>query len=64
MADGGGDGIDTADEAPTEAVVAGGEVRGAEPRPEVAGRLTNALADEEDEGEAGEEEVVYIYCTR
>ena len=41
--------------------MAEGEVEGAEPWLAVAGRLTNALADaladEEDEGEAGEEEV-------
>ena len=67
MVDGGGDGTDAADEAPTEAVVVGGEVEGAEPRPEVAGRLTNALADaladDKDEGEAGEEEVVVVELT-
>ena len=55
---GGGDGCDAADEAPTEAVVVEGEVEGAEPRLEVPGRLTNALADaladEEDDGEAGD----------
>lgn len=61
-ADGGGDGgTDAGVEAPTEAGVAEGEVEGAEPWLAVAGRLTNALADaladEEDEGEAGEEEV-------
>ena len=61
-ADGGGDGgTDAGVEAPTEAGVAEGELEGAEPWLAVAGRLTNALADaladEEDEGEAGEEEV-------
>ena len=42
---GGGDGTDAADEAPTAVVVAEGEVEGAEPPPEVTGRLINALAD-------------------
>ena len=61
-ADGGGDGgTDAGVEVPTEAGVAEGEVEGAEPWLAVAGRLTNALADaladEEDEGEAGEEQV-------
>jgi hypothetical protein len=63
LQNGGGNGrTEAADEAQPEAVVVEGEVEGAEPRPEVAGRLTNALADaladEEDDGDAGEEEVV------
>lgn len=58
--EGGGTGsIEAADNSQLEAVVAGREVEGAD---EVSGRLTNALADaladEEDDGEAGEEEVV------